>query len=520
MSQFYDESASSIGTGRIDDGPTSHTTKYETKVPSMHRVYLFFYSLLVAFFSVANPLLSQFANPLQSQNLYIGMMLTKGQIPYSEVFTTGGMLYFVLIAFSYLLKSTWWLVFFELLSLYFSGVYFYKLINFFTGIQKIALTFSFIFYLMSATLGFGGIYPIQFAMPFVLLSLWFLTKYFADLVKDEAFIFFGFAGAMAMLIEPRTLIFWGISSLVIATYNIKKRHIARGFYQFLASILGMLFVFYTAGYFILNLQILGPYLAQALDYPFTFFKVGNLPLFLSLILQVFFIIGLGLALGIVSFLRGYKQSKHLYIKWLLFFVFVTQLLIIVLTEDYALYPFLPLLPFALILASIPFGEEYIKRSNVRTHRRVKKHQSGIRQVLNIYFSKNFYLPLLIMGLSLFFSFLGYFKKEEQSQERAKIIAFLKSETTSSDKLYIWDENSEIYLKSSRKTASQFASPSVNFKKKEHQKTLIDEILQNKAHYIIVNQKKVMPLAIQKAIKKNYKGVDKAHLTSFQIYQQK
>ncbi|WP_230937558.1 hypothetical protein [Streptococcus gallolyticus] len=54
-------------------------------------------------------------------------------------------------------------------------------------------------------LGFGGLYPIQFAMPFVMVSLWFLTKYFADIIKDEAFILYGFAGAAAMLLEPRTL---------------------------------------------------------------------------------------------------------------------------------------------------------------------------------------------------------------------------------------------------------------------------------------------------------------------------
>lgn len=42
MSQFNDENETRLEPIRIDDGPTLHTTKYETKVPTLHKCYLFF----------------------------------------------------------------------------------------------------------------------------------------------------------------------------------------------------------------------------------------------------------------------------------------------------------------------------------------------------------------------------------------------------------------------------------------------------------------------------------------------
>lgn len=88
-----------------------------------------------------------------------------------------------------------------------AGIYFYKLVQFVTANRKLALAFTMLYFILLASLGFGGIYPIQFAMPFVLVTLWFLTKYFAGLTKDEAFILFGMTAAISMLLEPRILVF-------------------------------------------------------------------------------------------------------------------------------------------------------------------------------------------------------------------------------------------------------------------------------------------------------------------------
>lgn len=80
-----------------------------------------------------------------------------------------------------------------------------------TNKKEIATLISIIFFLINGTLGFGGLYPIQFAMPFVLGAIFFLTRYFAGHSRDEAFILYGFAGAAGALFEARTLIFWVLS---------------------------------------------------------------------------------------------------------------------------------------------------------------------------------------------------------------------------------------------------------------------------------------------------------------------
>lgn len=520
MSQMTVKATATMKDFQVDDGPTNHTTKYETKVPSLHKTYILIISFLVAFLSVANPLLTDLANPLQNQNLYIGMMLTKGQIPYSDIFTTGGMLYFALIALSYYLGSTWWLVFIEVVAFYMAGIYFYKLVQFVTANRKLALAFTMLYFILLASLGFGGIYPIQFAMPFVLVTLWFLTKYFAGLTKDEAFILFGMTAAMSMLLEPRILIFWFLVTIAIVVYNCKLRHLARGFYQLLAIILGLLLVFYIVGYFILNLQILGPYLSQAVLYQFSYFRVGALPIFLSFLIYLCFLGGIGFFYGLAPSIKGREEQLNPYIKYLLFATIVTYLIIAGLSGDYYPYQLLPLLPFSLLLIAVPFAQFYHQSTRTRSHRRVRRQPNGLLAIIKLYFKKTYYLPFIVIALSLALGIQQYTDQNHLNQGRQEVVSYIKEHVATSDKIYVWDSSSQIYLESQRKAASQFASPSVNVKKAAHKHVLMDELLQDRAQYIIVNKEYPLPKTLQKHLKRDYQLITKTDIASFQIYQQK
>lgn len=79
MTQLNDELIRKETIQLANDGPTVHTTKYETKVPTLHKSYLLFFSLIISALTIAVPFFTDAANSLQSQNLYIGMMLTKGK---------------------------------------------------------------------------------------------------------------------------------------------------------------------------------------------------------------------------------------------------------------------------------------------------------------------------------------------------------------------------------------------------------------------------------------------------------
>ncbi|HER4291388.1 TPA: DUF2079 domain-containing protein, partial [Streptococcus pyogenes] len=87
-------------------------------------------------------------------------------------------------------------------------------------------------------------------------------------------------------------------------------------------------------------------------------------------------------------------------------------------------------------------------------------------------------------------------------------------------IYVWDDTSKIYLDSKAKSVSQFSSPDINTQKESHRKILEDELLENKAAYIVVNRYKNLPKIIQKVLSTNYK-VDKQITTkSFIVYQKK
>ncbi len=501
------------------NGSTLHTTKYETKVPHLHKLQILILSFLASFLTVANPFLADLSNSLQSQYLYIGQLLLRGQLPYSDIFSTGGILYFLLIAISYAWGSSFWLIAWQTLFFYGAGIYFYKLVAYFTSNQKVASVFTVFYFLGSFGLGFGGLYPIQFAMPFLLAGLWFLTKYFAQLTKDEAFIFFGCACALAMLLEPRSLVFGLVSLVVVMSYNYQKRHLARGFYQFLAAVFGFLLVCYTAGYFILSLQLLKPYLNQAFLYSLTTPGSGVHPLLLGFLLQLVVAGGLGLFTGLGYFLEHRKEEDDSWVKWLMVIVAFGYLFLALFAREYLTYPLLAMLPFALILTAIPVNQRFNKYTQRTTHHRSKNH-SASWLIRFIYLQRHFYLPLVTILLLVAWPLIGYVRDLPVHKERHAISQYLLKNGSITDQLYVWDTSARIYQETQMKSASHFPTPLVNLSTKANKQLLVDELLQNRARYIVVNQKLPLPAKIGKVLKTNYRKVRKDSSKHFHLYQKK
>ncbi|EHJ57201.1 hypothetical protein HMPREF9318_00937 [Streptococcus urinalis FB127-CNA-2] len=498
------------------EGPKPHTNKYETRVPRLHQIYLLFFSIVISLISLALPSLQNFANSFQSNQLAIGLLITKGQLPYTDLFATGGILYYALIGLSYLLGNTLSLILIQFIAFFISGIYFYKIINYFTLHQKFALVYTILLYLFQFTLGFGGMYPIQFSLPFLMISLWFLVKYFAGIVKDEAFILYGFAGSAAMLIEPRTLIYWGLSLIAIAIFNIKEKHFARGFYQILCIILGTILVFYTAGYFILNLQLLFPYIAQAIVYPFTYFANGKEDLLMTLIYQLALLMVTGQLTGILTFKTILREAKDNAIKWLLFILVIVYSVLVMITRDYHVYHLLTVLPFGLILTAIYLNERFNIAKRKSTHRRLRVR--GEQNKITVqFFKSHFYLPIIIMIGALAFPIIQTIQHQSVNQERKIVSNYLQSKAKSSETLYAWDDSSIIHIKTGLKGDSQFLSPLVYTSKKSHLKLLEDELLQHTAKYIVVNKSLEMSSTLKKDIKKHYKTVKLSQLDHLEIY---
>ncbi len=515
--QSYSRSASR-STRKVNENRSHQESSRRTKVPQPHKFYLLILSVIVSCLSVSMPLFTDLANSVQSQNLYIGLMFTKGQLPFTDMFATGGFLYYTLIALAYYLGSTLWLIPIQIATFYLSGIYFYKLVNYFTNSQRVSVAFSGIFYLLNIALGFGGLYPIQFAMPFVMVSLWFLTKYFADIIKDEAFILYGFAGAAAMLLEPRTLVFWALSFLTIIVYNLKQKHFARGFYQLLCIIFGTILVFYTAGYFILNLQVLSSYISQAIVYQFTYFATSDSNFFLTLLFQIVLALASGILLGALSFGKIIKGASDKVSKWLILLVFIVFLVIDLLSQSYHFYNLLAVLPFGLLLTAMALGERYQRNLTKTSHRRNKS--SDNKGIFGLYLSRHFYLPILLLIIGVGQPVVSHLLSADTNSERSTIARYLKKKASSDDTIYVWDSSSKIGIKSQLASSSQFTSPVVNTTKKSNEKTLEDELLQNLASYIVVNNDEKISSTVKKDISSNYEEVSISGVSGFTVYHKK
>ncbi|MDU7499896.1 MAG: hypothetical protein E7K50_01875, partial [Streptococcus thermophilus] len=325
-------------------GRTKESTSYQiekkTKIslPCKHKTHILILSLILSACSISVPCFTDFSNNIQSQNLYIAKMFANGSLPYSDFFATGGFFYYFLISLAFRLGSTLWLIPIQFLTYYLSGSYLYKVVMHMTNKKEIATLISIIFFLINGTLGFGGLYPIQFAMPFVLGAIFFLTRYFAGHSRDEAFILYGFAGATGALFEARTLIFWVLSLVTIFVYNLVNKHFARGFYQVLCIIFGNILVLYLCLYFILNLQITSDYINQVLVYS-------------------------------------------------------------LFSQSFGLYSILTIVPYGLVLTALSLDDAIKKRAERTSHQRRNDNQIRTLKVFGIFLSRNYFLPIVVFAFA-------------------------------------------------------------------------------------------------------------------------
>ena len=505
--------------GHTDDSNSSQTEK-KTKIsiPRKHKGHILILSLILSIFSISVPCFTDFANNIQSQNLYIAKMFANGSLPYSDFFATGGFFYYLLVSLAFRLGSTLWLIPIQFLTYYLSGSYLYKTVMHMTNKKEIATLISIIFYVTNGTLGFGGLYPIQFAMPFVLGAIFFLTRYFAGHSRDEAFILYGFAGTAGALFEARTLIFWILSLVTIFIYNLVNKHFARGFYQVLCIIFGNILVLYLCLYFILNLQITSDYINQVLVYNFTQLAVEKNDFLLTLAYQSFAVIGSGLLIGALTtsnHLLGDAKDKS--IKWVLLLSFIFTVVYSLFSQSFGLYSILNIVPYGLVLTALSLDDAIKKRAERTSHRRRNGNQIHTLKVFGIFLSRNYFLPIAVFAFAFAMPIIMFLFNLGNNTERSTVANYLAKNTKKDETIYVYDSSAKIYLESSRKAASQFVLPELNTAKSSHQKALSDTIIQDSAQYIVVQQDTQLPSDVKSTLSKNYKKAPVKGVERYTVY---
>lgn len=505
--------------GHTEESNASQIEKItKISLPWKHKGHILILSLILSIFSISVPCFTDFANNIQSQNLYIAKMFANGSLPYSDFFATGGFFYYLLVSLAFRLGSTLWLIPIQFLSYYLSGSYLYKTVMHMTNKKEIATLISIIFYVTNGTLGFGGLYPIQFAMPFVLGAIFFLTRYFAGHSRDEAFILYGFAGTAGALFEARTLIFWILSLVTIFVYNLVNKHFARGFYQVLCIIFGNILVLYLCLYFILNLQITSDYINQVLVYNFTQLAVEKNDFLLTLAYQSFAVIGSGLLIGALTtsnHLLGDAKDKS--IKWVLLLSFIFTVVYSLFSQSFGLYSILNIVPYGLVLTALSLDDAIKKRAERTSHRRRNGNQIHTLKVFGIFLSRNYFLPIAVFAFAFAMPIIMFLFNLGNNTERSTVANYLAKNTKKDETIYVYDSSAKIYLESGRKAASQFVLPELNTAKSSHQKALSDTIIQDSAQYIVVQQDTQLPSDVKSTLSKNYKKAPVKGVERYTVY---
>lgn len=483
-----------------------------------HHFQILLLSILVTALTAVLPYMASFMTDYHQFNLYTGMMMTRNQLPYSDVFTTSGFLFYGIIGLSHLLGNQLYLLGVQFLALYVSGIYLSKIIIFYTDNASASMAGGLAFYLANLALGFGGLYPMQWASPFILMGLWYLIRYFAEMTKDEEFILYGINAAVALFLEPRTLIFWVIAFVLLSGYNIVHKRLARGFYQNLAIIFGLMVVVYTVGYFVFTFELMVPYLQQTFLYNFTQLAWGTSSLWLTALLQIGLAFFSGLLLGAIVFFEYMRKVKTNRLSSVLIFLsLLVYIILAALSKSWAFYQLLPALPFGIILTIIGLASFDKQRASRRHSHRLQEDK---RSLWGTFIISHLCGPLALIFIAAGLPFYQNMQETRQDSERMAVVNYLKDNTSDEEPVVIVDNQTDIYLLSERRTATHYPVSSLYQASYDRIKDFEDDFLGNQSRLVIVNNDLLLSESVQANLTKHYTKLSLEDVKHFTVYQLK
>ncbi len=471
-------------------------------------------SLLISLLHVGVPFLTRFATNQQSQDLYAGWAMTKGQVPFGDFYGTNGLLYYTINWLGSLAGGRWILMLLQAIALFFAGTYLYRVVRLLVGDKGTAKNIQLLFYFLVLGLGFGGVYVTFFSLPFLFASMNFILVYLIGDRKDEDFILYGAIAAVAFLIEPMTsALFYLLAFLGLAGFNIKEKRWARGFYQLLAALLGFSLVFYPIGYVTVWNQTFG-YAINQVTYVFNALNFTNGQTFSNAIYYGL----LALAFGLVSaFLMSFTKQENSARRIFRFMGWLGSLVVLIVSiglPEQGAYQLLPILPFVLPLFAIWFSRGGEADEGMEGRSRKKKN----KEVWAAYFTSQAFLPLVALVYLLAFPVVqDQVLQPGQSSERSEIASYIQKHSKSKDTIYAWDTSATLYQESDRLAASALLTPTSYMGIYENRTNVTQQIDRSEPKYIVVNNQVELTSNMKKLLKENYRLVDKKY-QHFKLYQ--
>ena len=495
---------------------TSERRRLEKIIEPVPSLKLFFWSILVSLTSVINPLLTNLATNLQSQNLYAGWALAQGEVAYANIYGTSGLLYYLVSWLGNLFFGQLLFLLFQVVALTLAGIYLFQTISQITVRSGLARQITVLFYLFVLTLGFGGTYSIIFAFPFIFRSLYHLVKYLQGRVRDESFIRFGMVGALAFLIEPAfSLLFYSLTTLFLLLYNIAEKRKARGFYQLLAGLLGFSLVFYPLGYYTVLNGSFGVAISQA-TYVLEAFRLNSSYLLDHLLYYGLLFLGLGFLTALMtSFAFKEEPTAARGMRFIGLLGLPISFVGVLGLPEKGAYQLLTTLPFALLLLALWLDTGGDRDGHERRRRKPTQASSW-----NRYLGKQLFLPLLAMLYLLAYPFVNeYILSNGVSAERSLAAQHIRENSTAKDSIYAWDNTASLYQQAQRLSTISLLSPSLYTGTEENRILLRNALNEASPKFILVNKDVKLYSDIKKKISQDYEEVD-LELNHFKLYQSK
>lgn len=453
-------------------------------------------SFLLSLTFYSFPFWNNLAASGQSQNLYSGVAMQQGLIPYNDFFGTGGSLFYLINYIGQSIGGTILLYLFGLVALFFSGVLVHNIVFRQTENKGLSLIIAIASLAIIAGLGHGGDTPTLFALPFALWQVRFIDSYLhEEQQRDEKFILFGMFGAVNFTLAPIMSLFFVLSILALFLYNVSHSRVGRGIYQFLAGTFGFVLIGYLVAYYALNEQTIYTSIEQSFLIPFGQFSIAGdfgavaLRTVLLLILSGF----------VFAFIYGIRQAAQsgASVIWygLLLLGSLSITVVIFFNPAFDSTNLLAILPFLIVFVgrSVPAGNAW-----------------G-------YLRRYFFTPVLMLlfaaGLPLYY----HFANQGINQQETTVGDYLRANTTSDDQVFALTADKNINLIASR--SSDLDSVPAHFPKK-YQQSFDLKAGQLKDKYVVLQSGQKVPDSLTNTLKSSYKAVNLPGVQDFSLFQHK
>ena len=484
-----------------------------TKTSDFPFFSILIWSLFATVISVVVPFIFGLVSPQQMQDFYTGWALHQNGQIYTDYYGSNGLLYYLL---TYLSQGSILFALVEWVALFGAGIFLFKSADTLTGQRGQARQLLAIFYLLVASLGFGGSYAVVVALPFLFYSFSLVADYLDDPSNDKGFLRIGMSLALAFFLSPiPTTLFAATLALMLFGFNIAQRRFAHGLYQFFASALGFSLIFYPIGYYTVVTGTFGDAISHTLYPVVTLGFLSNTKLIDNATFYGLLALALGLLTLIVSGIVQSKPAKQYAVSIMASLGLLVSLILLILSKEplhgsrlAAILPFLILL----LLTNIREGSsDRISRSR----RRVRSSS-----LFGRYLKGNFYLPLVAIVYLLFLPVLSrYISHPSTYQEREQLASLVKQQTSSEDRVYAWDDRPDFYRASERLAPSSLVTPTLYTASDENKTKLVNDLKENQPKMILVNQRVTLWPDVEGLLSEKYELV-KTDTNDFKLYKMK